>query len=134
MNSNNSPSKYSENQYKGYMELQQSLKECYSRAEVCQVTQPELSEMKKNLVFKTKRFQKLSSFYRGRITGYDEALWNNLQENLLEYRFCYYSRTNRKTIVSEYENLPKYIRAKQLFTGVHYWKGTLKSFTIEPNL
>ncbi len=126
-------SKYATQQYNKYLKLQQALKECYSRAKTFSSSQPELTEMKKNLVFNTS-FQKLSSFYRGRITGYDEALWNHMQEELLEYKFCYFSKNNRKTIVSKYEYLPMFIRKKNLFSGVHYWKNTLNPFNKEPTI
>src|SRR6056297_1029388 len=99
-------SRYHKEQYNNFLKVKQSIRECYSRAKSFKTSFDQLQDIKNEMIHKNPALKKLNHYYKGKVAGYELALWELLQSDWVEWKHFYINKEGN-TVIVDYDNLPK---------------------------
>lgn len=119
-------SKWVTTQYNHFQTAKAVLLDSYRHAKIFHMTCNEFVTERSAKVYETNSYKRLSQYYKGKLSGISDTLFEQIQTELVEWKHYYKNRAGRIVYVSRWEKMPKYIREGNLFSSNHFWKGTTK--------
>lgn len=108
--------------YNHYEKCLSTVKSLYNMAECYQLTHDKMLENRNEYLYKKNSFKRLTTYYRGKLRGFEDCLFGNLFRYHLIWLFSY-TKQGKRIFTDKWENMPEDIRYdSKCFTSAYYWR------------